>query len=436
MILNSWDAPLLPALKAANPNLKALVYKNLSFTVSYGCSGGVDLPYQSTGVGYCDANSNHPDWFLTSPAGGRLNSRELRAGVDDGRRQPGLPGEVALERPRRRPLGRLGRRLHGRHQRRHVLAPERPDDRQVPDRRRLARRHSQHARDRRARAQVGRAASRSRTSPRRGPPTTTRRRRGATGSSSPRAPPRSTTRSGARPAPAGSPATTGRTASSSRRSPSRRARSSSASRTRPKSDTRSMAWARANFLLFDEPASNGALMFEPSDPEAQDPYAPGWTADVGTPVGARFQVGSAWRRNFSGGTVVVNPTGSTVTVAARAAVPTRRRLLDDLGHARPDERRDPALLVRRTAAPPPPPPAAATSCRVALAERVGQRDEGRAPLDRPQRLTRRRLPQRRPQGDRRQQRRRTPTTSSASRRGRTPTRSARPAPRRARARSR
>ena len=32
-------------------------------------------------------------------------------------------------------------------------------------------------------------------------------------------------------------------------------------------------------------------------------------------VGARFQVGSAWRRNFTGGTVLVNPTGSTVTVA-------------------------------------------------------------------------------------------------------------------------
>ena len=30
----------------------------------------------------------------------------------------------------------------------------------------------------------------------------------------------------------------------------------------PKSDTRSMAWARANFLLFDEPANNSALMFE------------------------------------------------------------------------------------------------------------------------------------------------------------------------------
>ena len=56
VVLNSWDAPLLPALKAANPGLKALVYKNLSFTMSYSCSGGVDNRYLSAGVGYCDAD--------------------------------------------------------------------------------------------------------------------------------------------------------------------------------------------------------------------------------------------------------------------------------------------------------------------------------------------------------------------------------------------
>ena len=74
VILNSWDAPLLPALKAANPGLKALVYKNLSFTVAGACSGGVDQQRLPAGVGYCDANANHPDWFLKDPSGQRLNS--------------------------------------------------------------------------------------------------------------------------------------------------------------------------------------------------------------------------------------------------------------------------------------------------------------------------------------------------------------------------
>ncbi|HSC49485.1 MAG TPA: putative glycoside hydrolase, partial [Gaiellaceae bacterium] len=74
VVLNPWDAPLLPALKAANPGLKALVYKNLSFTMSYGCVNGVDKPYLTSGVGYCDADRNHPDWFLTDQNGSRLDS--------------------------------------------------------------------------------------------------------------------------------------------------------------------------------------------------------------------------------------------------------------------------------------------------------------------------------------------------------------------------
>src|SRR5205823_4903833 len=82
----------------------------------------------------------------------------------------------------------------------------------------------------------------------------------------------------------------------------------------PRADTRTMTWARANFLLNDQPANGGSLVYELSDPEAQDPYSPVWGADVGSPDGARFQVGGAWRRNFSGGTAIVNPTTGTLTV--------------------------------------------------------------------------------------------------------------------------
>ena len=67
---------MLPALKAANPNLKALVYKNLSFTVSYGCSGGVDLPYQSDRRRLLRRRARTiPTGSSPSPAGERLNSR-------------------------------------------------------------------------------------------------------------------------------------------------------------------------------------------------------------------------------------------------------------------------------------------------------------------------------------------------------------------------
>ena len=126
-----------------------------------------------------------------------------------------------------------------------------------------------------------------------------------------------------------------------------------------------MVWGRANFLLFDEPGSNSALMYELSDPEAQDPYVSSWTADVGTPVGARFQVGSAWRRNFSNGTVLVNPTNSTVTVALE------QPYLRDDGSSTSSVILGPTsgAILRSTSgsapplppAPPPPPPAATLS---------------------------------------------------------------------------
>ena len=119
----------------------------------------------------------------------------------------------------------------------------------------------------------------------------------------------------------------------------------------------------------------------------------------------------------------------------RAAVPTRRRLLGDLGHARPDERRDPALLVQRggSAPPPPapPPPAAPPSLSASVSGM-----KSRAPLGRPQGPTRRRLPQ--------AAGRKATVANSGSLHRRSqaqaggdvlPTRSALPAPRRVRARS-
>jgi hypothetical protein len=313
VILNSWDAPLLPSLKAANPNLKALVYKNLSFTVSYGCSGGVDLPYQSTGVGYCDANSNHPDWFLTSPAGGRLNSSafsqawmmdvgnpgyqakwlsnvlaDARSGgwdgvfMDDadtdmgwhlnGRTMAKYPTSATWRAATRSMLAAVGPALKSAG----LLA--------------LPNLSAPWAADYDAQAtwsdwlQFTSGAAQEYYS-----------KWGSTSS--------------------GWFAGSDWTYRQKFQTITEQAGKIFIGITyAPRSDTRSMAWARANFLLFDEPGSNSALMYELSDPEAQDPYVPSWTADVGTPVAARFQVGSAWRRNFSNGTVLVNPTGSTVTV--------------------------------------------------------------------------------------------------------------------------
>lgn len=351
VVLNSWDAPMVPALKAANPELKVLLYKNLSFTMSYGCSNGVDKPYLTSGVGYCDADQNHPDWFLTDPNGSRLDSyyfpqawmmdvgsagyqarwlsnvlADLRSGGWDG---------VMLDDTNTD----MGWHLHGRTIARYptagawraatrsMLAAVGPALRSAGFLA-LANIYAPWSSDYDAQAtwsdwlQFTSGAVQEYYS------------KWGTDSS-------------------GWLAGNDWTYRQTFQSLTEQAGKIFIGLTyAPAGDTRSMTWARANFLLFDDPADGGALMFEPTDPEAQDPFSSSWTADVGTPVGARFQVGSAWRRAFSGGTVVVNPTSSTVTVDLGGSY------LDEAGAVVQSVALGPtsgAILRSAPAAPPQPP---------------------------------------------------------------------------------
>jgi hypothetical protein len=71
VILHSWEKNRARELKAANPDVKVLAYKNLSFVTCDAYAGGTYVPQ---GVRCPDVNANHPGWFLTDPAGNRLNS--------------------------------------------------------------------------------------------------------------------------------------------------------------------------------------------------------------------------------------------------------------------------------------------------------------------------------------------------------------------------
>lgn len=64
-MLNTWDWPEIPQIRAADPHVVILVYKDLSSTRTDACQGGVDQSELPTGVGYCDANAHHPEWFST-----------------------------------------------------------------------------------------------------------------------------------------------------------------------------------------------------------------------------------------------------------------------------------------------------------------------------------------------------------------------------------
>ncbi|MEV0675505.1 putative glycoside hydrolase family 15 protein [Actinosynnema sp. NPDC050436] len=72
VVLNAWEGSLAAKLKRANPAVQVFVYKDLSSTRSYACRSGVDDRDLPAGIGYCDADRNHPEWFLKDANGKRL----------------------------------------------------------------------------------------------------------------------------------------------------------------------------------------------------------------------------------------------------------------------------------------------------------------------------------------------------------------------------
>jgi Hypothetical glycosyl hydrolase family 15 len=77
VVLNSWDFRLVPVLKRANPKVQIWVYKDLSGIRSDDCTtrsgdcgdcgpGVTDSGYLSSGLGYCWVRRNHPGWLLAA----------------------------------------------------------------------------------------------------------------------------------------------------------------------------------------------------------------------------------------------------------------------------------------------------------------------------------------------------------------------------------
>jgi hypothetical protein len=67
VILHEWERSKMLSLKAANPALKVLMYKNLSFMQTRDAGGNA-----STGITTQDAAS-HPSWFLLNTSGARIS---------------------------------------------------------------------------------------------------------------------------------------------------------------------------------------------------------------------------------------------------------------------------------------------------------------------------------------------------------------------------
>jgi hypothetical protein len=69
VILHAWEHDRIPALKAANPRVKVLVYKNMAATYAYAVHNGRDDALLPAGVGYVSTRDSHPDWFAHDTAG-------------------------------------------------------------------------------------------------------------------------------------------------------------------------------------------------------------------------------------------------------------------------------------------------------------------------------------------------------------------------------
>lgn len=67
VILQAWQTQRLEQLKASNPEIKVLVYKNLSASIA-SSNGGL----HSTGVSHQEADGEHPEWFLKNTSGQRF----------------------------------------------------------------------------------------------------------------------------------------------------------------------------------------------------------------------------------------------------------------------------------------------------------------------------------------------------------------------------
>ena len=122
-------------------------------------------------------------------------------------------------------------------------------------------------------------------------------------------------------------------------------------------NTSLMTYLRGTYLLVWD-GSGGGFAYEHEPADSLDPWNPAWTTDIGTPLGARYQVGAAWRRDYSAGTVIVDPdpvNAQTVSLGATYTTLAGQNVTSIT--VQPDSA---AILTTTTTTPPPrrprPPP--------------------------------------------------------------------------------
>lgn len=74
IVLNADQGAAMRRLHQLNPQVKVLVYKDLSSTRNYpgAVDGGQDAVFLPSGIGYVDAQEHHPEWFALDVQGRRI----------------------------------------------------------------------------------------------------------------------------------------------------------------------------------------------------------------------------------------------------------------------------------------------------------------------------------------------------------------------------
>ncbi len=93
-------------------------------------------------------------------------------------------------------------------------------------------------------------------------------------------------------------------------------------------DTNAMTYGKASFLL-EWNGGGSAFIYKNG---STDPTNGAWTTDIGSPTAPKVQVGVGWKRGFTGGTVILNPSPSvsqtfTVDGTTYTLAPTTARIL-------------------------------------------------------------------------------------------------------------
>jgi putative glycosyl hydrolase-like family 15 (GHL15) protein len=309
VIIHAWQSRLIARLKAKNPGIKVLVYKDLAATVAYSCHKGVDDRLLPAGVGYCWAKRNHPGWFLRDQSGAPIEFCDYRKVWQ---MDVGSPGY------QRRWLSRVATEA----KRLEFDGVMLDDANQSESTHLCGKKLAKYPTTAAYTAATGSFLSRV------GPAL---RKRGLLAlpniSIADWATPNgeriwnewvsycsgavqefyskwgNTAAGRLTDDPDSNNDWSDRQAFLAHMDPRKIFLGVTYA---PKADLRSQRYARASFLS-DWSGGPSALIFEPTNPETQDPYASTWTVDIGTPLAERYKVGVAWRRDFTGGTVIVNP---------------------------------------------------------------------------------------------------------------------------------